>query len=249
MVGSEVKTTKDGFKLYLHKATDKKHSETVIFVHHMWGNHKTTWRHYRLLNDLGYDCISFDLIWGNDLKNMPFHPFIRYFYNGIFYIWYKQVQSILDEIEGDKIMYSFSGPSVSAFWACEKRKDIKKLICDGGPFRKIYSNTRNFFYQQIGIHNPTLNKVVTFFGTAIWGFHPLAKLEETIKNWNPKIPILNIRGIKDDIVDIETMRVVFRGHDHLDLTVLELPEGKHLDGLREFPEVYTQAVIDFLNRD
>ena len=167
-MGSEV-LTPEGFKLHYHPAQKKKYKETIVFVHHMWGNHKTTWRHYRYLNEKGFDCVSFDLLLGADLKNQNWHPEMKYIYKGVFYVWTRQIRSILDSVEGDKIVYAFSGPALSAIWASENRNDVKKLICDGGPFHEIYRNSRNFFYHELGIKNPTLNKVSTFFGTAIWG--------------------------------------------------------------------------------
>ena len=248
MVGSKItSTTSAGFTLYHHKATEKKYKETVVFVHHMYGNHKTTWRHYRLLNDMGYDCITFDLVMGSQLKGSAKHPYLKYLYRGVFYLWSKQIRSILDEIEGDKIIYAFSGPALSAFWAAGTRTDIKKFICDGGPFKRIWRNTRNFFYHELGIKNPTLNKISSFFGVSIWGIGPLEKLDRVLKRWNTDIPILSIRGIKDNIVHIDSMREVFTPHEHLKLTVVEFPEGKHLDGLREFYEEYKSRLIDFLH--
>ena len=122
-MGSEV-TTSQGFKLYYHKANEKKFSETVVFIHHMWGSHKSSWRHYRLLNEMGYDCICFDLIMGSDFKGSSFHPYLKYLYRGVFYLWSKQIRSILAEVEGKKIIFSFSGPAWSAVWACSKRTDI-----------------------------------------------------------------------------------------------------------------------------
>jgi pimeloyl-ACP methyl ester carboxylesterase len=248
VVGSEV-ITSENFKIFHHPADEKKFPETVVLVHHMWGNRNSTWRHYRLLNEMGYDCISFDLLMGSRHKDKAtYHPYIaKYIYRGVFYLWHKQITSILDEIEGDKIVYAFSGPSLSAFWACGKRTDIKKIICDGGPFKRIYHNTKNFFRYEVGITLPILNPLASFFGTSIWGVGPLDKLDRVLKAWDPKVPILSIRGIKDNIVHIDSMREVFTDHTHLDLSVLELPDGKHLDGLREFPDEYKASLEKFLS--
>ena len=216
----------------------------------MYGNHKTTWRHYRYLNDLGFDCVTFDLLFGsNKLTYKDLHPEMRFGYKGVFYVWTRQIRSILDHLPGDKIIYAFSGPSLSAFWASDNRSDVIKLICDGGPFHDIYKNSRNFFYHELNVKNPTLNKISSFLGSAIWGIGPLQKLHNVLENWNSEIPILSIRGIEDNIVDIKSIRSVFEPHEKLDLKILELDKGKHLDGMRDFSDLYTSTISPFLIQD
>ncbi len=248
MVGSKIltQTTREGFNVYYHRATEKKFKPTVVFVHHMWGSHRTTWRHYRYLNDKGFDCVSFNLLMGSELKKFSWHPDLLYAYKGVFYIWTRQIRSILDSIEGDKIVYGFSGPSLSAIWACHGRNDIKKVIVDGGPFHQIYENTRNFFAEEVGVKRPLPNKVVSYLGSAIWGFRPLEKLHRVLRVWPKSIPILSIRGVQDDIVDIDSIRQVFNKHPDLKISVLELPYGRHLDGMRDFPDIYTKALLPFI---
>lgn len=245
MVGSEV-LTPDGFKLYYHKAQNKKHDEIVVFVHHMWGNHKTTWRHFRHLNDQGYDCVSFDLVMGSDKKTYKWSPVLKYLYKGVFYIWTRQIRSILNFIEGDKIIFAFSGPSLSAFWASHDRTDVKKFICDGGPFEQVFANSRNFFSDVLGIKNPALNYLAAYLGTAAWGYQPLVKLHKVLNIWPKQVPILSIRGKEDNIVALKSIDAVFTPHPNLNLSTLELEKGKHLDGMREFPTLYIAALERFL---
>ncbi len=248
VVGSKV-LTKEGFRLFRHSAKETKFKPTVIFVHHMWGSHKTCWRHFRYLNDKGFNCISFDLLMGSSHTKYQYHPEMKYIYKGVFYIWTRQIRTILDSIEGPKIVYSFSGPSLSALWACQGRDDIVKVICDGGPFHDLYENTKNFFYYEIGIKNKTLNAIASFFGTAIWGYKPLRKLHQVLSFWPSNIPILSIRGRQDNIVNIESIRAVFDPHPKLDLTVLELQHGKHLDGIRDYPEEYCKTMYPFIKKN
>lgn len=247
-MGSEV-LTKDGFRLYYHPSSKKKYKATVVFVHHMWGNHKTTWRHYRYLNDKGFDCVTFDLLMGSNSRNFKFHPLMKFFYKGVFYIWSRQIRSILDSVKGDKVVFAFSGPSLSTFWACNGRTDILKLICDGGPFDHIYKNSRNFFRIEFGITNRYLNAVVTWIGSLIWGYKPLPKLHKVLFQWSRSVPILSIRGCKDNIVALDSIRSIFNRHKNLRLEELELPYGKHLDGMREFPDQYCKTLMPFLKKD
>jgi pimeloyl-ACP methyl ester carboxylesterase len=244
VVGSEV-LTPDRFPIHWHRAKEKKHPETVVFIHHMWGNHRTTARHFRFLTEQGYDCVSFDLLFGSK-PAASYHPEMRFFYRGVFYIWTRQIRSILNAIEGDKIVFAFSGPSLSAFWACDQRTDIKKFICDGGPFHDIYENTRNFFREELGIRQKHLNAMATFFGASIWGYQPLVKLHKVLNQWPKTTPILSIRGVKDNIVALKSIRAVFEPHPDLDVSSLELPEAKHLNGMRDFPEEYKSSLLEFL---
>jgi pimeloyl-ACP methyl ester carboxylesterase len=215
----------------------------------MWGNHRTTWRHYRYLNDKGFDCVSFNLLLGSTPKKFSWHPDLRYFYKGVFYLWTRQIRSVLDHVEGEKIVYGFSGPSLSAFWACHNRGDILKVVCDGGPFHHVYGNTRNFFRYVVGIKQPWLNKLAAFVGAAIWGYRPLDKLHKVLRSWSPAIPILSIRGVQDEIVAINSIRQVFEPHGNLQVSTLELEAGRHLNGMRDFPEPYCKSLLTFLLKD
>ncbi len=171
---------------------------------------------------------------------------MRYLPFGVFQLWKKQLHQVLDQIEGPKILYSFSGPSLSSLWVASERRDIVKVICDGGPFEQIYSNTRNFFRQEVGLKQPWAQSVASFLGTAVWGLQPLKKLHQVLEQWPSQIPILSIRGIQDDIVEIQSIRDLFDQHPNLPLTVAELPEGKHLDGLKNFPKLYRSFIQEFL---
>ncbi len=212
----------------------------------MGGNHKTTRRHYQYLNSLGYNCVSFNLVLGSNPGGLYWHPLWKYALKGVFFIWTKQIVAALDEIPGDKILYAFSGPSLSALSAVHNRSDIKKVICDGGPFTDTYANTQNFFEYEMGFENRSLVKVSAWLGTMAWGHRPLDKLSQLLKTWPLQVPILSIRGLRDNIVAVDSIRKVFAPHTHIDLQTLELAEGKHLDGLRDFPEQYKAALKAFL---
>lgn len=245
MVGSEV-LIKKGLKLYYHPSKIESSNPTVILVHHMWGSHRSVLRHANYLNSIGFNCISFDFIFGTERFKIASHPLLRYLYKGVFYVWMRQIRLILDEIPGDKIVYSFSGPSLSALWASDNRNDVVKMICDGGPFHEIRNNTRNFFRKEAGISNEFLNGLSALIGTTIWGIHPLRKLHKVLNAWKPNVPILSIRGTEDDIVLIDTIDRVFAPHPQLPLTVVEIKGGRHLNGLRDFPDIYTQELKKFI---
>ncbi len=183
------------------------------------------------------------------MTKLKYHPELKYLYKGVFYIWTRQIRSVLNSIKGPKIVYAFSGPSLSALWACQGRDDIIKVICDGGPFHQLYNNTQNFFYKEMNIHNKWINRLVTLGGTAMWGYKPLTKLHQVLSFWPKKIPILSIRGVEDDIVNIDSIRDVFKVHPNLTLTELELQYGRHLDGMRDYPQEYCRTLLPFIKKD
>lgn len=245
-MGSEV-LDHESFKLFHHPAKQKKHAETILLIHHMGGSHRTTNRHSRYFNRLGYDCVSFDLLLGTNLKNLFLHPLLKKGTKGVFTIWTKQIEEILNKVPGPKIICSFSGPSLSALVAAAPRTDIVKVICDGGPFTNIYENSRHVFDLEMNVTHPLLNSTLAFVATVVWGYRPLRKLHKALEAWSPNVPILSIRGLKDPIVTIESIRSVFRPHPNLPLMVLEIDEGTHLNGLRDHRDLYTQIVTKFLS--
>lgn len=237
-----------GFRCHYHAAKDKRHSVKVVFVHHMWGSHKSPGRHYRLFTELGYDCISFDLLYGSKKKSPLLHPYQIYLYGGVFSIWKKQIEAILNDIEGEKILFGFSGPALSTLWAAGERRDIKFVICDGGPFTQVYANSKNLFHHVAGYNNTWVIAFLAFVGAVVWGVTPLRFLHQTLKKWPLNIPILSIRGAKDPIVSQDSIDEVFRQHPHLNLQIIVLPEGGHLDGLKNFENQYKEELLKFIQK-
>ena len=217
----------------------------MVFVHHLWGSRHSVKRHCVYLNQLGFDCVSFDLIPGDSPKRVRWNPVMRYFYKGLFWMWMKQIREVLDQVHEDKILYSFSGPALSAFLACEKRKDIKKIICDGGPFADIYKNTSRLVAVELKIRQKILNFLVSVLFVLLMRSVPLKPLYKLLSEWGD-IPIFSIRGCLDSVVSIDSIRKIFEPHKNLNVKILEIPEGKHLDGLKKFPEIYKKELSKFL---
>ena len=108
-------------KLHWSLAPQKKHPETIVLVHNMLGSYKSVQRHQRWLNQLGYNTVSFDL----PLASRTFSSLvsIRTFLGlfGFFQVWRDQISDACDLVQGKKIIFSFSGPSLSAILAASKR--------------------------------------------------------------------------------------------------------------------------------
>lgn len=211
----------------------------------MWGNRNTFHRHIKLLNSWGFDVVTFDLYYGNTsaaVSPWGITGVFQFVYRG----WVRQIQDVLDSFDGPKIVFSMSGPSMSGLIACEGRVDIVKYVCDGGPFAKLWKCTLRMMEQQSKIPTVFLRIVSTTLATLYWGPQAYGFLNRALNSWPSDRPLLSIRGLKDPIVPPDNIAAIFTPHPHLPLTVCEIPEGQHLDGLKSFPEIYTQALERFL---
>ena len=107
------------------------------------------------MSELGYTSVTF---------NQSFHSKDRIRYEphllptlirGLRHIWTQELHDVLDSIEGDKVIFSFSLPSSAALKAIGQRraKDITAWICDGGPFLHIHRCYWNYFTHQQRLSN------------------------------------------------------------------------------------------------
>lgn len=234
-----------GLKLHYSLAPVKKYPETIVFIHNMFGSARSQIKHQHWLNDLGYNTVSFDIAAASKNKTALLYSRRFSFSLGNFSIWQNHMEKVLEDVPGPKIIYAFSGPALSALVASSKRSDIKKVICDGGPFSNIAENTRNLFRPQSGLSYNLGTRLLAVSCSTLWENSALNLLEKSLKTWKPSCPILSIRGMKDPICPPETLK---KALDSLPFTpeVLELSEGRHLDGFKKFPDLYKSAVEDFL---
>lgn len=218
---------------------------TVILTHNMWGNHKITLRHVRMFNEMGFDCVTFDLYKATSIKEtltFQIKSLHRFLYQEIV----DQIADVQDSIPGPKIMFSLSGPSLCSLIASSERQDVVANICDGGPFKEIYTCTLRMFRLQMPVPTLPLQMLTTALGYFYWGLNSFPHLQNALSGWPKSRPILSLRGGKDPIVFPENIEHAFERYPELPLTVALIPDGVHLDGLKNFPEIYKKAVADFL---
>jgi pimeloyl-ACP methyl ester carboxylesterase len=218
---------------------------TVVFIHNMWGSHKVTLRHVRLMNRLGYNCATFDVYKSTSIKEtltLSFKKPIAFLYKDIVH----QIEDVLDAIPGNKIIFGFSGPSLCGFIAAGPRTDVKAYICDGGPFKEIWECTLRMFEQQTQIPTRALKATATTASILYWGVHAFSHFHETMSDWPSNRPILSLRGADDPIVFPENIQHAFQDHPDLPLTIVTLKGVGHLDGLKNRPEDYEKAIKSFL---
>lgn len=166
----------------------------------------------------------------------------------VYKIWRDCVASVLEAIPQKKIVYGFSCPAMAALLASAPRSDIQAVICDGGPFDDMWDCTDRLFDQFQNIPTTPLRHITTSLGVWRYGKESLKELSDALDKWSPNRPILSIRGGKDPLVFPENIEKIFAPHEHLPLTRFLLPEGQHLDGLKNFPTEYKDQLSTFLQQ-
>lgn len=235
------------------RARERRFPEVVVLVHHFGGDKRSTLRHGRMMNDLGYDCVRFSLKrhLGAGRSNpgfaaLPVASDLRW---GIRGVWAAQISSVLDSIEQTKIVYSLSMPTACAIEAIARRgaRDVSALICDGGPFLELRRCVRNLYEIEYKVRPRVALEIATFASLLFWGPGFKRDLTARLDEIPPGFRVLSIRGLRDPLVPESAIDAVWALKRHLSVQTLRLPEGAHLDGLKRFPTEYIEAVKSFLS--
>jgi pimeloyl-ACP methyl ester carboxylesterase len=237
------------FNAEILPAKNRRYAETVVFVHHFGGSRRTVLRHARMMNDLGFDVLRFDLLFNKTrpLEELPITGDFRF---GVRHIWANQIEAVLNTLPGKKIIYSFSMPSASVLEAMGRRsaQDVTAWICDGGPFLELLRCTWNLYQHQYKVESRILRAAFTALSASLWGFSFAEQMTKHFANLPPSFPVLSIRSWKDPLVPVSAIEAFFALPNRVDLEVISLPEGRHLDGLKRFPEEYIPRVEKFVKR-
>ncbi len=238
-------------KIHWSQSASPRFEESILFIHHYGGNAQSTRRHQEFLNRIGYHCASITLSF-NQWKEWQLKvPISKDRSLGLWRIWADEIEDTLDNIPGNKIIFSFSSPSSSVALALGRRqqKDVKAWICDGGPFFNMWSCLWNYFTHESPIKNRLIRAGVT---TSALQFFMGLKFEDDFKKSLRKLPagfpILSIRAWQDKLVPMKAIEAAFENQEHLHLETLALPEAEHLQGLKMFPEIYEPRVENFLSK-
>lgn len=230
-------------------AAPKKFRETIVFTHHYGGSATAFRRHQEFVAGLGYDSVAFDYLYNDKATTSRLIPLVRGMRDGVNEVWPKQLNDVLDSIDGGKFIFSFSFPSCATLHLLSrsKRQDVHGWLCDGGPFMQPWRGLGNFFRHSM----PNLDVFRLFFVTSVGylymgGPKYTAMMRHWILNWPLQIPILSIRAGRDALVPTEMIDGVFRENPSLNLTVFNLPEAEHMLGLKKFPEIYGEHLQKFL---
>ncbi len=224
---------------------------TILFVHH-WGGQRSSSRPYMdFVSSLGFKSASFSQSFHSKKTLRLRSNIFPDVFKGLRYVWAQEIHEMLDAIEGDKIIYSFSHPSTAALKVIGERKahDIKAWVCDGGPFLELHQCYRNYFTHQIQLDNFAVKEAAVLGSYFLFGAWNLkADLTAAFEGFPQGFPVLNIRGWQDELVPPSAIDAVFKLTDRLQLELLSLPDAGHIDGFKKCKHEYTTRVAQFLNR-
>lgn len=228
-------------------ASEKKFEATIIFVHHFGGSTRTLLRHARLMNEMGFNCVRFNLKFNmtTTLDKISLAGDLKL---GLRRIWSDQIQDILNRVDGPKILYTFSMPGSAAIEAISKRHayQILGMVCDSGPFLNIIASTWRLYEHAYRIESKLLRALYTVMSVSMWGLHFKNEMKKYFENFPEGFRILSIRGGADQLVPSETIEEFFALAKRCQIETLMLPEADHLEGLKKFSMVYVPRVRSFL---
>ncbi|MES2964720.1 MAG: alpha/beta hydrolase [Bdellovibrionota bacterium] len=229
------------------RARERRFRETIVFVHHFGGSKRTVLRHVKMANDLGFDTVRFPLMFNKVLpaQQLPITADLKF---GARHVWAGQIESVLNSIPGKKIVYSFSMPSNGALEAIAKRraKDVSAWVSDGGPFLQVLKCSWNLFEHQWRVQSKLLRGLFTGFSYFIFGHGLDQESPKFIAMLPDGFHVLSIRGGKDPLVPQGAIEDVFKTADKIALERLVIPDGVHLDGLKNHEAEYLPVVSRFL---
>jgi hypothetical protein len=220
--------------------------ESIVLVPFFGAKSYSLNKHMSFLNELGYDCYLVLL------KDSFQFEISNYFNSKLDFgkkaIWAEQIEKVLNQVPGSKILFSFSNPSGSAIEAISRRHcvDIKGLICDGGPSEELLHSFENYFENELSIKNSLLKYTGALFVSYAWGSGFAESIHANLNHFTSGFKILSIRGFKDKLVTPSMIDQIFDPHPQIDWRKLSLPQGGHLNGLKDFPKEYKTAVAEFL---
>lgn len=229
-------------------AKNKKFEELVFFVHFYEGSKKQLLRHIRMVNQMGFDAFAFQLE-GTLHDILQLHlPISAQGKFGTKHIYADQIERLLNEVPGNKIVYTFSNPSASAIEAMARRhcSDTVALICDSGPTARFIPSAYQLSKQKERFRFMPVTLATASLFSIGWSPWMHKDLERDLNTFPEGFKILSIRGWKDQLIPPSHIDEVFEPHKQLDWSKLSLPEAEHLRGLRDFKEDYVPTVARFL---
>lgn len=230
----------------LFKAKQKKYQETVLLVPFFQGKKINLKRHIEWLNEIGYDCVFFDL--KDEWHEVGFHLFTKDKRFGMKHVWTEQIETMLSEIAGQKIIFSFSNPSASAIESIARcgGNNIAGFICDSGPSGSLNESMIRYFSVEKPIPFFPIKWAASWAVTLLW--HPNFKkvIHQDLEKFPKGFRVLSIRGWKDPLITPQMIDQLFEPHSQIDWQKLSLPEAGHLNGLKDFRDQYIEPVARFL---
>lgn len=228
----------------------KQFRETIILVHHFGGSKMSMKRHQQFYNELGYDCVGFNLSFQN-IHNLNKWPLTADFKFGPRAVWVEEIERIFNAVAGPKIVVSFSFPSIAAVQAMGRRwaSDIRAWITEGGPFVQVWRCYWNYVGVEKKIQNPLLRaSLATLSYEVLAGAKVESDLAESLQKLPAGFPILSIRGWQDPLVPLSALEAALQETYKASLQTLSLPHSGHIDGIKRDTDEYKTVVQTFLKK-
>ena len=236
-------------KINYHPSNNRKHTSSIILIHHLGGVPEQLNHHIEFLNRNGFDVYNYSAFLNGKSQWKDFLPLLKKTKAGVVKIWTEELEEVLDQCQGDKVLFSFSFPSLAALLAASRRKDIKAVICDSGPFSYLFLATWRFFTYYQSISNIFLKIYLT--GQMYLAFKA-SYIKKDIQKQLPNIPInfpvLSIQSLKDQQVSPSYINHFFSKIKKVRLTVCLLKHSSHLQGLKKETDFYIKNVLNFLKK-
>lgn len=230
-------------------------SHLVFFVHFLGGHKKVLKRHIEFVNELGFDAYVFNVntTW-KKYSYIPMSKKTKKF--GLKHAIADQIENHLNLFPNykNKIVYSFSNIAACAMEAIARRienkkaKDVKGMVCDSGPGMDFMSASYNLIKHQFKVTSFISRLVRTPLVAYGWSPQLNKDIYDDLEKFPKNFPLLSIRGWRDLLITPQSIDEVFEPHKNLRWKKLNLPEGGHINGLRDFPSEYRPAVEDFLSQ-
>jgi pimeloyl-ACP methyl ester carboxylesterase len=120
------------------------------------------------------------------------------------------------------------------------------MICDGGPFARLYECVWNLYEKQYRVESRLLRAAFTRASLFIWGPGFEREMAALLAQIPAGFPVLSIRGGRDPLVSPAAIDDFWALQSSLRVERLAFPQGGHLDALRLFPHEYSDCVENFL---
>lgn len=242
-----ISTDKVNTKGQYHKSGNRKYNVLIVLIHHLGGVPEQFKYHVEFLNQNGFDVYTCPFFLSGKEHWKAFFPMMKKNKIGIVETWAKELEQQLNDLSGNKIIFSFSYPSLSALLIASERKDIKALICDGGPFSHLISASWRFFTYHLKTNNIFLKFYLV--GKMYFAFYDKFAWKKVKQlNLPHHFPILSFQGEKDQLIPPLFINDFFKKIKHVNLNVCRLPNSSHLEGLKQDRKLYVEAVFNFLKK-
>lgn len=230
-----------------HSSAKQALKPTLIFVPFFGGKATSLKRHFDFAESMGLPWKFVDLNF--DFLKFAMRPMsARAHHFGMKSQWADQIELVLNETPGPKILFSFSTPTAAAIECIRRRHghDVLALIADSGPSGELWSSIMNLMNSETKVPSWGLRAFVTTAASLC--VEPDFKniCNSDLQQFPENYQILSIRGWKDPLISPRQIDMVFTPHTQLKWQKLSLPDAGHVNGLKEFPEDYKSGVERFL---